>query len=58
MHDVTPVYDDSPRQTNLVRVNGSHAVRMTILKAGSVSTLGVIAGIKRLLPQTSALLPA
>jgi len=40
-----------------VRVNGSHAVLMTILKAGSVSTLDVISGVKRLLPQIRASLP-
>ncbi len=57
VHDVAQVHDGSPPQTNLVRVNGSHAVLMTILKAGSVSTLDVIAGVKRLLPQIRASLP-
>ena len=57
VHDVAQVHDGSPPQTNLVRVNGSHAVLMTILKAGSVSTLDVIAGVKHLLPQIRASLP-
>ena len=39
MRDVAYVHQGSPPQTNLVRVNGSRAVLMTILKAGSASTL-------------------
>ena len=39
MRDVAYVHEGSPPQTNLVRVNGSRAVLMTILKAGSASTL-------------------
>ncbi len=39
MRDVAFVHHGSPPQTNLVRVNGSRAVLMTILKAGSASTL-------------------
>lgn len=57
VRDVAQVHDGSPPQTNLVRVNGSHAVLMTILKAGSVSTLDVISGVKKLLPQIRASLP-
>ena len=38
LHDVAYVHDGAPPQTNLVRVNGVHAVLMTILKAGSAST--------------------
>ena len=48
------MHDGSPPQTNIVRVNGSHAVLMTILKAGSASTLDVIDGIKSLLPKIRA----
>src|SRR6202035_1124218 len=51
MRDVAYVHQGSPPQTNLVRVNGSRAVLMTILKAGSASTLIVIEGIKSLLPR-------
>ena len=50
MHDVAQVRDGSPPQTNIVHVDGSHAVLMIILKAGSASTLNIIAGIKKLLP--------
>src|ERR1700691_773762 len=51
MHDVAYVHQGSPPQTNIVRVNGSRAVLMTILKAGSASTLDIIAGGKALLPR-------
>jgi multidrug efflux pump subunit AcrB len=57
MHDVAYVHEGSPPQTNLVRVNGSRAVLMTILKAGSASTLNVIDGIKSLLPRVEESLP-
>jgi multidrug efflux pump subunit AcrB len=58
LHDVAYVHDGSPPQTNLVRVNGARAVLMTILKAGSASTLTVIDGIKSLLPRVEESLPA
>jgi hypothetical protein len=58
IHDVAYVHDGSPPQTNLVRVNGAHAVLMTILKAGATSTLDVISGIKALLPRVKEGLPA
>jgi multidrug efflux pump subunit AcrB len=58
MRDVSYVHEGSPPQTNLVRVNGSRAVLMTILKAGTASTLNVIDGIKSLLPRVEASLPA
>jgi multidrug efflux pump subunit AcrB len=58
MRDVAYVHQGSPPQTNLVRVNGSRAVLMTILKAGSASTLSVIEGIKSLLPRVEESLPS
>jgi len=58
LHDVAYVHDGSPPQTNLVRVNGARAVLMTILKAGSASTLAVIDGIKSLLPRVEESLPS
>ena len=58
LHDVSFVHDGAPPQTNLVRVNGAHAVLMTILKAGSASTLNVIQGVKALLPRVEESLPA
>ncbi len=41
----------------MVRVNGARAVLMTILKAGSASTLNIIDGIKSLLPRVEESLP-
>ena len=58
MRDVAYVHAGSPPQTNLVRVNGSRAVLMTILKAGAASTLSVIEGIKSLLPRVEESLPS
>ncbi len=58
VRDVAYVHEGSPPQTNLVRVNGSRAVVMTILKAGAASTLNVIDGIKSLLPRVEESLPA
>ena len=58
LHDVAFVHDGAPPQTNMVRVDGVHAVLMTILKAGSASTLNVIQGVKALLPRIEESLPA
>ena len=58
IHDVAYVHEGSPPQTNMVRVDGSNAVLMTILKTGSASTLDVIAGVKALLPKLRETLPS
>jgi multidrug efflux pump subunit AcrB len=58
VRDVAYVHDGNPPQTNMVRVNGVHAVLMTILKSGSASTLDIIDGIKSLLPRIKETLPA
>jgi multidrug efflux pump subunit AcrB len=47
IRDVATVRDGSPPQTNIVHVDGNRSVLMTVLKNGSVSTLGIIAGIKQ-----------
>src|SRR6201996_2415939 len=57
VRDVAYVHQGSPPQTNLVRVNGSRAVLMTILKAGAASTLDVIDGVKSLLTRVEESLP-
>jgi multidrug efflux pump subunit AcrB len=57
VHDVAFAHDGSPPQNNLVRVDGNHAVLMTVLKSGSASTLDVINGIKALLPKIQESLP-
>src|SRR5271156_2230040 len=58
LRDVAYVHEGSPPQTNIVRVNGSRAVLMTILKAGAASTPNLIDGIKSLLPRVEQSLPA
>ena len=58
IHDVAYVHEGSPPQTNIVRVDGSNAVLMTILKTGSASTLDVIDGVKALLPKLRETLPS
>ncbi len=51
LHDVAWVHDGYPPQTNAVRVDGKHAVLMTIEKVGAASTLDIINGVKALLPR-------
>jgi multidrug efflux pump subunit AcrB len=58
MRDVAYVHDGSPPQTNVVHVNGTSAVLLTIVKAGATSTLDIINGVKSLLPSISKTLPA
>ncbi len=57
MRDVANVHDGSPPQTNAVHVNGASAVLLTIMKAGTSSTLDIINGVKSLLPSVSQTLP-
>ncbi|WP_424631855.1 efflux RND transporter permease subunit [Bradyrhizobium sp. SYSU BS000235] len=47
IRDVAQVRDGNPPQTNIVHVNGNRSVLMMVLKAGAVSTLDIIAGIKQ-----------
>src|ERR1700744_4205325 len=47
VHDVASVGDGNPPQTNIVHVDGNRSVLMMVLKAGSISTLDIIAGIKQ-----------
>src|SRR5476649_2109806 len=47
VRDVATIRDGNPPQTNIVHVDGSRSVLMMVLKAGSISTLDIIAGIKQ-----------
>jgi multidrug efflux pump subunit AcrB len=58
MRDVANVRDGYPPQQNIVRVNGSRAALMTILKSGTASTLSIVDGVKALLPRLKQSLPA
>ena len=57
MRDVAHVRDGTAPQTNVVHVDGSRSVLMTILKNGSTSTLAIVQGIKDALPNIQATLP-
>jgi len=57
IRDVAHVRDGSPPQQSLVHVDGSRAVLTTVLKAGSVSTLSIVQGIKDALPKLRETLP-
>ncbi|QQN61461.1 efflux RND transporter permease subunit [Bradyrhizobium diazoefficiens] len=57
MHDVAFVHDGNPPQTNAVRVDGASAVLLTIMKAGTSSTLDIINNVKAMLPSVSKTLP-
>jgi multidrug efflux pump subunit AcrB len=47
IRNVATVRDGNPPQTNIVHVDGNRSVLMMVLKAGSISTLDIIAGIKQ-----------
>src|ERR1700720_2977151 len=47
VRDVATVRDGNPPQTNIVHVNGNRSVLMMVLKAGYISTLDIIDGIKK-----------
>jgi multidrug efflux pump subunit AcrB len=57
MHDVASVSDGSIPQTNIVRQDGHRGVLVTILKSGNASTLSVVDGIRKLLPQIAQTVP-
>lgn len=57
LRDVAHVHDGFQIQTNAVTVDGQSGVLMTIRKTGRTSTLAVIDGVKRALPEIKALLP-
>jgi CzcA family heavy metal efflux pump len=57
IRDVANVRDGSPPQTNIVHVNGRRSVLVSVLKNGSVSTLGIISGIKDHVEAAKASLP-
>ncbi|MGH9717213.1 MAG: efflux RND transporter permease subunit [Candidatus Acidiferrales bacterium] len=57
IHDVAHVRDGSPPQTNIVHVNGRRASLLSVLKSGDVSTLSIIANVKKKIPTILAGLP-
>ncbi|MBV9301847.1 MAG: efflux RND transporter permease subunit [Acidobacteriaceae bacterium] len=57
VRDVAHVRDGYPPQTNIVRSDGARGSLMTVLKSGDVSTLDIVAGIRKILPSIAATLP-
>jgi multidrug efflux pump subunit AcrB len=57
VRDVAQVRDGNPPQTNIVHVDGNRSVLMMVLKAGAVSTLDIIAGIKQKVIDIKSALP-
>ena len=57
IRDVAHVRDGNPPQTNIVHVDGSRSVLLSILKNGAVSTLAIIQGIKDKLAEIKPGLP-
>jgi multidrug efflux pump subunit AcrB len=57
VRDVAHVHDGTSFQTNIVRQDGKRGVLITILKNGNASTLSIVDGISKKLPQIQATLP-
>jgi multidrug efflux pump subunit AcrB len=57
VRDIANVRNGFAPQTNIIRRDGSRGVLVSILKAGSASTLDVVEGIKNLLPKVATTLP-
>jgi CzcA family heavy metal efflux pump len=57
LRDVATVSNGSAFQTNIVRQDGRRGVLVTVLKAGSASTLSVVEGIRHLLPRVAQTMP-
>ncbi|HEY7211436.1 MAG TPA: efflux RND transporter permease subunit, partial [Bryobacteraceae bacterium] len=57
VRDVANVRKGFAPQTNIIRRDGQRGVLVSILKAGSASTLDVVEGIKKMVPRVAATLP-
>ena len=55
--DVAQVHDGYQPQQNVVRLNGVRGVLLTIFKSGAASTLSVVDGVKKAMPQILSGLP-
>src|ERR1700753_1986465 len=58
VRDVASWRDGNPPQTNIVHVDGNRSVLMMVLKAGAISTLDIISGIKQKVIDIKDQLPA
>jgi CzcA family heavy metal efflux pump len=57
VRDVAHVRDGNTPQTNIVRVNGSRATMMNVMKTGNSSTLDIISGVREKLDNIKSTLP-
>lgn len=57
IRDVATVRDGNPPQTNIVHVDGTKSVLMSVLKIGTTSTLDIVAGVKAKLQELKPSLP-
>jgi multidrug efflux pump subunit AcrB len=57
LRDVATVSDGFALQTNVVRQDGHRGVLMSVIKAGTASTLSVVSGVKDLLPRVATIVP-
>jgi multidrug efflux pump subunit AcrB len=57
MHDVAQVHNGSAVQTNIVHVDGSRSVLLSVFKNGTTSTLDIVSGIKHMLQVIKPSLP-
>jgi CzcA family heavy metal efflux pump len=57
IRDVAHVRDGHPPETNIVRLDGSRGILMSVLKTGRASTLDVVDKVKKALPDIQASLP-
>ena len=55
--DVAHVRDGAAPQTNVVHVNGTKSVLLTVYKSGATSTIDIVDGIRKMLPDLRASLP-
>src|SRR5579862_4836954 len=57
MHDVAQVHNGNAVQTNVVHVDGSRSVLLSVFKNGATSTLDIVSGIKNMLETIKPSLP-
>jgi multidrug efflux pump subunit AcrB len=57
MHDVAFVHGGGPPETNMVLLEGQQAILLQVIKTGNVSTLAVVAGVKKMIPDLLKTVP-
>ena len=57
LRDIANIRDGFAPQTNIVRQDGHRGVLLSILKAGTASTISVVQGVRDLLPRVAQTLP-